>query len=142
MIRFRISYVPQTYSSLTGSPSMRITILALCSSAVLALGCGAASAQQQFNGSWSVEVIPQSGGCQRTYRFPVVIQDGQVRYGGSEGLAASGAVTSRGVIQGSIGAGSVQANVKGRLSGRSGSGTWVGAGSFSCAGHWRAVKST
>jgi hypothetical protein len=39
---------------------MRITLLALCSGTVLALGSGAASAQQQFNGSWSVEVIPQS----------------------------------------------------------------------------------
>ncbi len=120
---------------------MCITIPALCSSAVLALGCGAASAQQQFNGSWSVEVIPQSGSCQSTYRFPVLIQDGQVRYGGSQGIAASGAVTSRGLIQGSIGAGSVQATVKGRLSGRSGSGTWVGAGNFTCAGQWRATKS-
>ncbi len=119
---------------------MRITILALCSGAALALGCSAASAQQQFNGSWSVEVIPQRGSCQQTYRFPVVIQDGQVRYGGSQGIAASGAVTSRGFIQGSIGAGSVQANVTGRLSGRSGSGTWVGTGSFSCAGQWRASK--
>ncbi len=73
---------------------MRITLLALCSGTVLALGSGAASAQQQFNGSWSVEVIPQSGSCQRTYRFPVVIRDGQVRYGGSDGIAASGTVTS------------------------------------------------
>ncbi len=120
---------------------MRITVLALCSSAVLALGCGAASAQQQFNGSWAVEVVPQTGSCQKTYRFPILIQDGQVRYGGSQGIAASGAVTSRGLIQGSIGAGSVQASVVGRLSGRSGSGTWVGAGSFSCSGQWRAAKS-
>jgi hypothetical protein len=119
---------------------MRITLLALCSGTVLALGSGAASAQQQFNGSWSVEVIPQSGSCQRTYRFPVVIRDGQVRYGGSDGIAASGTVTSGGDIQGSIGAGSVQANVVGRLSGRSGSGTWVLAGGFSCSGQWRASR--
>ena len=120
---------------------MRITLLALCSGAILVLGCGPASAQQQFNGSWSVEVIPQSGSCQRTHRFPVVIRDGQVRYGGTDGMAASGTVTSRGDIQGSIGAGSVQANVMGRLSGRSGSGTWVLAGGFSCSGQWRAAKS-
>jgi hypothetical protein len=121
---------------------MRISTLALCSGVALALGCSPAFAQQQFNGSWNVEVIPQSGSCQQTYQFAVVIQNGQVRYGGTDGIAASGAVTPRGAIQGSIGAGSVQANVKGRLSGRSGSGTWVGAGSFACAGQWRATKSS
>lgn len=119
---------------------MRNGTFVLCSSVALVLGCSAASAQQQFNGSWSVEVIPHSGSCQRTYRFPVLIQDGQVRYGGADGIAASGAVTSAGVIQGSIGAGSVQASVKGRLSGRSGSGTWAGVGGFGCAGQWRALK--
>jgi hypothetical protein len=121
---------------------MRISTLALCSGVALALGCSPAFAQQQFNGSWNVEVIPQSGSCQQTYQFAVVIQNGQVRYGGTDGIAASGAVTPSGAIQGSIGAGSVQANVKGRLSGRSGSGTWVGAGSFACAGQWRATKSS
>ena len=119
---------------------MRIIALALSSGVSLAFWCSPASAQQQFDGSWSVQVVPQSGICQRTYQFPVVIQNGRVRYGGPDGITASGAVTSRGVIQGSIGAGSVQANVTGRLSGRSGSGTWVGAGSFACAGQWRATK--
>jgi hypothetical protein len=120
---------------------MRVIALAITTGAALALMTGAASAQQQFNGLWSVEVIPQRGNCQQTYRFPVLIQDGQVRYGGSEGIATSGAVTPRGFIRGSIGAGSVQADVKGRLSGRSGSGTWVGVGGFSCSGQWRAVRS-
>lgn len=121
---------------------MRVCTLVFSPVVVLTLMGNTASAQQQFNGSWSVEVIPQSGSCQRTYRFPVMIQNGQVRYGGTDGIAASGAVTSKGYIRGTIGAGSVQASVSGRLSRRSGSGTWAGAGGFSCAGQWRAVKST
>jgi hypothetical protein len=106
----------------------------------LVLTGGAASAQQQFNGNWSIEVITESGSCDRAYRFPVVIQDGQVRYGGPERVGVSGAVTATGDIRGSVGRGSAQANVMGRLSGRSGSGTWAGSGSLRCSGQWRAEK--
>ncbi len=120
---------------------MRIIVFALTSLAAMALTSGLALAQQQFNGSWSVEVIPQKGGCDRTYRFPVVIQDGQVRYSGAEGITVSGAVTSKGVLRGSVGAGAVQASVVGRLRGRSGSGTWATAGGLNCSGPWRAAKS-
>ena len=120
---------------------MRIVACALTSVAALALTSGLALAQQQFNGSWSVEVIPQRGSCARALRLPVVIQNGQVRYGGAEGIAVSGGVTPRGVILGSVGAGGVQARVVGRLRGRSGSGTWATVGTLNCSGQWRAAKS-
>jgi hypothetical protein len=120
---------------------MRVIARAITSGAALALMTSAASAQQQFNGFWSVEVIPQRGNCQQTYRFPVLIQNGQIRYGGAEGIAVSGGVTARGVIRGSVGTGAVQASVVGRLRGRSGSGTWATAGSLNCSGPWRAIKS-
>jgi hypothetical protein len=97
---------------------MRIQVVTLVSGVALALTCGAASAQQQFNGTWTVEVIPRSGTCDRTYRI----------------------VTSRGAVRGSIGAGMVQASVAGRLTGRSGSGTWASSGSLTCTGQWRAFK--
>jgi hypothetical protein len=119
---------------------MHIRLLTLASGIALALTCSAASAQQQFNGTWNVEVIPKSGNCQRTYRIPVVIQNGRVTYGGADGIGVSGAVTSRGVIRGSVGAGLVQASVAGRLTRRSGSGTWAATGSLNCSGQWRADK--
>ena len=55
-------------------------------------------------------------------------------------LVLPGAVTSGGDIQGSVGRGPAQANVMGRLSERTGSGTWAGSGSLRCAGQWRAEK--
>ncbi len=118
---------------------MRIISLTL-SCAVLVLTAGAASAQQQFNGNWSVEVITEKGRCDRAYRFPVVIQNGEVRYGGPESVNASGRVTSRGMIRGTLGRGSAQATVVGNLMERSGSGTWTGSGSLNCTGQWRAEK--
>ncbi len=120
---------------------MRIQLLTLASGVALVLTGSAASAQQQFNGTWTVEVIPQRGTCDRTYRIPVIIQNGRVRYGGADGIGVSGAVTSRGVIQGSVGAGLVQASVVGRLSRRSGSGSWATTGNLNCSGQWRAAKS-
>ncbi len=118
---------------------MRIISFAL-SCAALALTAGAASAQQQFNGNWSVEVITEKGRCDRAYRFPVVIQNGEVRYGGPESVNASGRVTSGGMIRGTLGRGSAQASVVGSLMERSGSGTWTGSGSLNCTGQWRAEK--
>ncbi len=119
---------------------MRIIPLTIAGGIALALTGGVASAQQQFNGDWSIEVITESGSCDRAYRFPVMIQNGQVRYGGPQRVSVSGAVTPTGDIRGSVGRGSAQANVMGRLSGRSGSGTWEGSGRLRCAGHWRAEK--
>ena len=121
---------------------MRIQILTLVSGVALVLTCSAASAQQQFNGTWNVDVIPRSGTCDRTYRIPVIIQNGRVSYGGADGIAVSGAVTSRGAIRGNVGAGMVQASVAGRLTRRSGSGTWASSGSLTCTGQWRAFRTT
>ncbi len=119
---------------------MRIVTLALASAAALALSGNAASAQQPFDGNWSVDVTTERGSCSRAYRFPMVIQNGQVRYGGPLEIGVSVAVTSGGVVQGSVGRGAVQASVAGRLSGRSGSGTWAGTGSLNCSGQWQAEK--
>jgi len=119
---------------------MRTNGLALVYGAALMLMSDGAAAQQQFNGSWSVEVIPQRGNCDRTLTFPVIVQNGQIRYGGMDGLAVSGGVTAKGSIRGSVGAGPVQVSVVGRLKGQAGSGTWASAGSLICSGQWRAAK--
>src|SRR5215212_2131926 len=91
-----------------GIRSMQFNALMLFACGVaLTLSFSEASAQQQFNGRWSVEVIPQRGFCNKGLSFPVVIQNGQVRYAGAEGIGVTGAVTRRGVIQGSVGIGPI-----------------------------------
>lgn len=113
-----------------------------CASAVFAgllVSAGSADAQQQFNGRWSVEVITEQGNCDKAYRFPVVIEDGQARYGGSEGFNATGSVASNGSVTGSISRGQTRADIKGRLAGAAGSGTWA-SGSGGCSGRWVGEK--
>jgi hypothetical protein len=99
-----------------------------------------AAAQRAFNGNWSVEVVTQQGSCDRAYRFPVVIENGRIRYGGSERINISGVVNARGIIRSSIAANGLRADVAGRLSAGFGSGTWVLAGSRNCAGTWNAER--
>ncbi len=108
--------------------------------AALLAATSTAEAQQTFNGNWSVEVVTEQGACDRAYRFPVVIENGRVRYGGREGINISGTVNARGAIRSSIAADGLRANVAGRLSGRFGSGTWTLAGNRSCAGTWNAER--
>ena len=119
---------------------MPIKALVLAGALVLTLSSNEASAQQQFNGTWNIEVIPQRGNCNKGLSFPVLIQNGQVRYAGAEGLGVTGAITARGVIRGSVGVGPIQASVVGRLSRRTGAGTWAASGSVDCSGRWQAGK--
>jgi hypothetical protein len=125
----------------TGVLLMRVMALMLVSAAALATTGNAASAGQHFTGSWNVEVLSESGTCNSTYRFPVVVQGGLVRYGGADGFGVA-TVTAKGTVRGSLQRGPVQANLVGRLTGRSGSGTWASSGNLTCSGRWRAQRST
>jgi hypothetical protein len=107
--------------------------------AFLALG-GAAEAQQKFDGRWSVLLETQSGECDRAYRYPVAIENGVVRYAGDAGFNVSGRVAGNGTVQGSVSSGQTRANVKGRLAGTAGSGSWTISGSRTCSGNWSAEK--
>ena len=102
---------------------------------------GSANAQQPFDGRWSVEVITERGNCDHAYRYPLAVENGRVRYDGNAGgFRIAGHVAPNGTIQGSITSGQGRADVRGRLSGRFGSGTWTVTGSRTCAGHWAADK--
>jgi hypothetical protein len=100
----------------------------------------AAQAQQKFDGRWSVLLETEKGECDRAYRYPVAIENGVVRYAGDAGFNVSGRVASNGSVQGSVSSGQTRANVKGRLAGAAGSGSWTIAGSRSCSGNWTAEK--
>src|SRR3712207_2257608 len=76
---------------------------------------GEALAQRQFDGNWSVEVITERGECDKAYRYPVIVQNGRVRYGGPEAFQASGAVAASGAVQGAITYGGDRATIRGRL---------------------------
>jgi hypothetical protein len=94
----------------------------------------------RFDGTWSVEVVTEQGGCDRAYRYSVVVENGRARYGGRENFDVQGQVRSNGAVSASIARGQDRANVTGRLSGEFGRGTWKTSGGRVCAGVWNAEK--
>jgi hypothetical protein len=112
----------------------------------LVAGIGLLTPQAQakaskFDGRWSIEVITENGGCDRAYRYSIMIEDGQARYGGREAFTVTGQVAPNGTVNGSISHGQDRAEVTGRLDGNLGTGTWKAAGtSRTCEGRWNAEK--
>ena len=104
------------------------------------LASDVAVAQQQFSGNWSVEAITEQGACKTTSRYPVVIENGAVRSNGPQGVNVSGRVEANGRIQTNIQRAMTKAEITGRLSDRSGSGTWTTSGTVICSGRWYAQK--
>jgi hypothetical protein len=100
----------------------------------------AAASVHKNDGRWSIEVITDKGECDRAYRYSVLIDKGEARYGGSEPIVVSGKVAPNGSVRGSIAYGDNRANVVGSLSEGWGKGQWTWQGSRTCSGHWNAEK--
>jgi hypothetical protein len=101
----------------------------------------ARAALNAFDGSWSVVISTQSGGCGPSYRYGVRIMNGRVVGDVGDAVDLQGRVSPNGAIRVSVSSGGQQANGEGRLSRATGGGTWRGEGSAgSCAGVWQAVR--
>ncbi|KQS74612.1 large exoprotein involved in heme utilization or adhesion [Methylobacterium sp. Leaf361] len=100
----------------------------------------AAAMPDRFDGTWSVEIITETGNCDRAYRYPVRIERGRARFIGTA-FVVEGGVARNGAIRGSISNGAATADVRGRLgSDGFGAGTWVSTGALACRGHWNAER--
>jgi hypothetical protein len=94
-----------------------------------------------FDGIWSVIVITEEGNCDRAYRYPVRVVNGQIRYEGEAGISVSGRVDGSGRLNATISRGEQSASGNGRLTQRAGSGTWSGKSKTSaCSGRWQAER--
>jgi len=99
------------------------------------------AAVHAFDGMWSVQIITESGSCDRAYRYAVQIRNGYVVNESGEPADLQGRVAPNGRIQVSVSAGSQQASGQGRLSATTGNGTWRGQGSTgTCSGVWQAER--
>jgi hypothetical protein len=109
---------------------------------LLLLGAAPCSAvAAPHDGSWSVLIVTEQGGCDRGYRYNVNVSNGHVSYQGDASIDLSGTVAPSGLVKVSIKVGDKGANGTGQLSERTGTGTWHGIGSNgSCAGHWEAER--
>jgi hypothetical protein len=119
-----------------------VRALVLISAALIGLGAASGRAPAaNFDGNWSVLIITENGDCDRAYRYPVRVVNGQLRYEGEAGVTISGRVDGSGKISATVSRGEQSANGSGRLSPSSGTGTWKGKSSTTaCTGRWEAEK--
>jgi hypothetical protein len=94
-----------------------------------------------YDGSWSVLILTQSGGCDRAYRYGVQISNGIVMSESGESVSLQGRVAPNGAIRVSVSSSAGQADGQGHLFRTSGSGTWQGQGpGGTCSGVWQADR--
>ncbi len=101
-----------------------------------------ASAKQSaaaFNGKWSVLIVTEAGTCDRAYRYPLIIENGNIVYGGKNNFTVSGEVQANGAVVVSVTQGQYGAQGTGQLRGKLGRGTWQ-APAGGCSGRWEADK--
>jgi hypothetical protein len=96
-------------------------------------------AKTNFDGSWSVLIVTQKGDCDRGYRYPVQINNGDVGYAGQAAFNVEGKVGPNGAITVTVSRGSQSARGQGTLSGAGGQGYWK-TGSGECSGTWTAER--
>jgi hypothetical protein len=95
-----------------------------------------------FDGSWSVTIVTESGPCDRAYRYGVQITNGYVSSDAAGGVATlQGRVAPNGSVRVNVSAGAQFAEGQGRMSSNVGTGTWQGQGpGGACAGSWQAQR--
>jgi hypothetical protein len=124
------------------SPFFRgVALAGALASAGIGAPAGPAAARIDYDGSWSVLIITQSGACGRAYRYGVQISNGQVLSADVGAVNLQGRVARNGAVQVSVSAAGQRADGFGRLSRDRGSGAWRGQGSSgTCAGTWEAER--
>jgi hypothetical protein len=124
-------------------PWARVAVVAAFVSTAIGFAClpEPVRAQANFDGTWSVLIVTQTGECDRAYRYGIRIQNGQILYGGEAGVSFTGRVDAKGQVTATVSRGEQKANGTGRLSGNRGAGTWRGvAATGACAGRWEAER--
>ncbi len=96
-----------------------------------------ADAVPNYDGLWSVVIVTKQGLCDPAYRAALRIKNGQLANAGSGSFTISGKVAKNGAVIVQVSSGPNSATGTGRLSGKSGGGSWSGG---PCAGIWQAEK--
>jgi hypothetical protein len=110
--------------------------------ALLLLAGPSAAAEKNFDGTWSVRMVTEAGSCDAAYNYAISVQGSSVRYVAPPGEAqasVSGGIASDGTVRLGIHRSIARADAAGRLTGKSGSGTWSLA-LLGCSGRWTAQK--
>lgn len=123
---------------------MRNTLLAAVAACTLAAAAPASAGRDGYNGTWRVQMVTDSGICDRTYSYTLAIRDGGVRYvpaPDDSPTTVNGTVGPDGKVALTFQRSVATANAAGKLQGSAGSGTWR-LGMLGCSGRWTAVRRT
>jgi hypothetical protein len=119
---------------------MKKTVAVLALSLGALLSGSALADPAKFDGVWSVSLVGNGGLCGSGASSTLSVQNGSVRAGGS-GVSVSGQVGPSGAVSLALQKSGVQGTASGRLSGSSGSGSWL-VSSLGCSGRWTAQRRT
>ena len=104
----------------------------------LAASTPALAEAPDFNGTWTVQLVTETGVCSGS-SYTVAVQDGQVRLASAGGGASiTGQIGADGSVGLSVRQGPASGSASGRLRSSSGSGTWKA--SSLCSGRWAAQR--
>jgi hypothetical protein len=90
-----------------------------------------------YDGLWSVSIVTEKGDCDRGYRYPIRIANGQLTNAGDTAFTITGKVAQTGAITVTVSAAGKSAIGSGRLAGAMGEGSWTGG---ACSGYWTAER--
>jgi len=117
----------------------------------LALGLGtlvsgaALAGPADYNGTWAVQMVTESGSCDRSYTYNIAVQDGQVSYHQTSEDEPKVRVTGRIADDGKVNLGIrrslASAAASGKLQGNGGNGAWK-VEFLGCSGRWTATRRT
>jgi hypothetical protein len=96
-----------------------------------------AEAVPNYDGLWSVVIVTEQGLCERAYRAPIRISKGNLVNASNGAYIITGRVGKNGAVTVMVSQGDKSATGTGRLSAKSGSGSWSGG---PCAGTWQAER--
>ncbi len=106
--------------------------------AASALAATTSFAAPTYDGLWSVSIVTEKGDCDRGYRYPIRITNGQLANAGDvSAISIIGKVQQTGAITVTVSGGGKSATGSGRLAGNAGGGYWSGG---ECSGTWTAER--
>ena len=84
-----------------------------------------------------MSIVTEKGDCDRGYRYPIRISNGQLANAGDTAFSISGKVAPTGAITVTVAAAGKSATGSGQLAGDMGGGHWTGG---ACSGSWTAER--
>jgi hypothetical protein len=106
--------------------------------AVVSSASSAALARGGYDGAWTVTMMTTRGGCSAFTSFGVQVVNGTVQASGG-GFSLRGRVSPSGAVNATAGSADQVAHAHGRLSSRTGGGSWVSP-QKGCSGRWTATR--